>query len=78
MIKEFLFRKLLKSQLKNVPEAEQQKILTLVEKNPELFKQIATEVQAKMAGGKDQMSAVMEVMQAHKAELEAVMGKQDN
>jgi hypothetical protein len=66
-------KKMLKSQMKGVPEAEQDKILLMVEKNPKFFQQIATEVQAKMKEGKDQMTATMEVMQKHKEEMQQIM-----
>jgi len=59
--------------MKGVPEAEQEKILLLIEKNPELFQKIGLEVQAKMKEGKDQMAATMEVMQAHQDELKDIM-----
>ncbi len=69
MLKEFLMKKMLQSKLKDVPQAEQDKIFKMVEKNPELFQKIALEVQEKIKGGKDQMSATMEVMKSHEAEL---------
>jgi len=69
-----LMKKMLKSQMKGVPEAEQEKILELIEKNPELFQKIGLEVQAKMKEGKDQMAATMEVMQAHQGELKNILG----
>ena len=70
MLKEFLMRKMLKSQLKDVPEHEQEKIIKLVSENPALFQKIALEIQAKMKAGKDQMSASLEVMQNYKDELQ--------
>ncbi len=73
MLKNFLMKKMLKSQLKGVPEAEQDKIIALIEKNPELFQKIAEETQAKMKSGMDQMKAAMEVMKAHESELKDVM-----
>ena len=66
-------KKMLKSQLKGVPEAEQEKLLGMIEKNPELFQRIAQEAQAKMKEGKDQMNAMMEVMQNHQEELKKIM-----
>ena len=77
MLKEFLMRKMLKSQLKDVPVAEQEKMITLVNEHPELFQKIALEIQAKMKAGKDQMSAALEVMQNYKDELQKLsIGKQ--
>ena len=73
MFKNFLLKKMLKSQLKEVPEAEQDKIIKMVEKNPKLFHTIAKEAQDKIKGGKDQMTAMMEVMQNHQEELKQAM-----
>lgn len=70
MLKEFLMKKMLKSQLKNVPEHEQEKLIKLVSGNPALFQKIALEIQVKMKSGKDQMSASIEVMQNYKEELQ--------
>ena len=73
MFKDFLIRKMLKQQLKGVPESEQEKMISLIMNNPELFKKIAEEVQVKVKSGQDQMSAVMEVMKLHKEELETIV-----
>ncbi len=72
-IKNFLMRKMLKSKMKDVPEAEQQKMIAIIEKNPELFQKIGLEVQQKMKEGKDQMSATMEVMQKYQDELKKIV-----
>ena len=69
MFKDFLIRKMLKNQLKGVPEAEQEKLIQLVTNNPELFQRIASEVQTKVQSGMDQMQATMDVMKKHEAEL---------
>lgn len=69
----FLMRKMLQSKLKGVPQEEQDKIISMVEKNPELFQKIAQEAQEKMKSGKDQMSAMMEVMQKYQSELKSLM-----
>ncbi len=73
MIKNFLMKKMIKSKMKDVPEAEQEKMMKLITENPDLFQKIASETQEKMKGGKDQMSAAMEVMQAHQDELKKIM-----
>ena len=64
---------MLKSQLKGVPEADQKRLISMIEKNPGLFQTIAKEAQAKMKEGKDQMTAMMEVMQNHQEELKKIM-----
>ena len=73
MLKNFLLKKMLKSKLQGVPEVEQEKLFSAIEKNPKLFQSIAVEVQQKMKGGKDQMVATMEVMQLHQKELQELM-----
>jgi len=73
MLKEFLMKKMLQSQLKNVPQAEREKILAMVEKNPDLFVKIAGEVKENMKGGKDQLTAATEVMQRHKDEIQKLL-----
>ena len=72
--KGFMMRKLMERQLKNAPQEQKELILTLLEKNPKLFEKIATEMQAEMKGGKDQMAAAMKVMPKYQAELQAIMG----
>lgn len=71
MFKEFLMKKMLKSQ--GVPEDQVEKVLAIVEKNPELFKKIAAEIQEKMKSGMDQQAAAMAVMQAHQEELKKIL-----
>jgi len=71
-IKDFLLEKMIRAKMKDVPPAEQDKMIALVSQNPELFKKIAMEVQKKMESGKNQITASMEVMQAHKEELSKI------
>ncbi len=73
MFKEFLMKKMLKSKMKDVPEAEQEKMMKLVTENPELFQKIALEIQTKMKEGKDQMTASMEVMGKYQSELKGII-----
>lgn len=72
-IKNFFLKQLLKSKMKDVPASEQEKIFAMLEKNPEFFTKIAEEVQTKIKSGKDQQSTVMEVLTAHKDELQKIM-----
>lgn len=73
MFKNFLLKKMLKSQLKDMPEAEQDKLIKMIEKNPRLFQTIAQEAQAKIKDGKDQITAMMEVMRNYQEELKKAM-----
>ena len=71
--KDLLLKKMLKSQLKGMPEAQQDMIISAVEKNPKLFEDIAKEAQEKIKGGMDQQAATMQVMMSHQKELQDLM-----
>jgi hypothetical protein len=73
MFKNFLLKKMLQSKLKDVPQAEQDKIFALMEKNPDLLMKIAGEAQEKIKSGMSQMDAMMAVARAHEAELKEVL-----
>jgi uncharacterized protein YdcH (DUF465 family) len=73
MFQEFLMKKMLKA--KGVPEDQVDLIMTLVAKNPELFKKIMEEIQAKIKGGQDQMQASQEVMLKYKDEIQKIMAE---
>lgn len=66
-------RKMLASKMKDVPQAEQDKLFNLIEKNPELFQKIALEVQEEMKKGKDQMAATMEIAKKYEADLKGLL-----
>ena len=66
-------KKMLKSQMKDVPQDQQEKAMEMIQKNPELFQKIGQEVKAEMKTGKDQMTATMAVMQRHQDELKGLM-----
>ena len=68
-MKTFLMKKMLASQMKGVPQAEQDKLFAMIEKNPELFQRIALEVQEETKKGKDQMTATMEIAKKYESEL---------
>lgn len=76
MIQKFLVRQALKMKMKDMPEAQREQILTLVEKDPELFKKIGEEVDRRVKGGENQMKASMEVMKKYRAELSGLVGPQ--
>ncbi|HET8574609.1 MAG TPA: hypothetical protein VFM02_00350 [Candidatus Paceibacterota bacterium] len=73
MIKNFLMKKMLKRQMKDVPEEQQEMILKMVEENPEFFEKIAKEIEQKTKEGKDKTAAAFEVMRKHQAELQRIM-----
>jgi hypothetical protein len=69
----FVMKQAMKSQLKNVPKDQQEKIMSLIDKNPEFFTQMAEKIKKKIDGGKPQMAAMMEVMQENREELQRLM-----
>lgn len=75
MIKEFFMRKMLSSQLRDVPEADREKLFQALQEHPELFQNIAKEVEAGMKAGKDKMAVTMEIVQKYEKELSQVFKK---
>jgi hypothetical protein len=73
MFKDFIMRKMLDRQMKNVPEDQKEKIMRLITEKPELFQKIAMEAQVKMKQGKSQMDAMMEVAKEHQEELKGIL-----
>jgi len=67
MFQNFLLKKMLRTQ--GVPEAQIDMFVKMIEKNPELFKAIAREIEEKVKGGMSQMNAGMEVMKKYEEEL---------
>ncbi|HEX5774605.1 MAG TPA: hypothetical protein VFY28_01435 [Candidatus Paceibacterota bacterium] len=72
-MQDFLLRQAMKWKMKDMPEAQREQIMTLVSKDPELFKKIGEEVDRRTKAGENQMKATMEVMKKHRAELAALM-----
>ena len=73
IFKNFLLKQALNSKMKDVPEAEREKLLALMEKNPELFKKIGEKVQKRVKSGQSEMAATMVVMREHQSELQKLM-----
>ena len=71
MFKNFLLKKMLRTQ--GVPEAQIDMVINMMEKNPELFKTIAKEIQEKTKSGMDQNTASMEVMKKYESELKKLV-----
>lgn len=68
-------RKMLASQMKNLPKEQQEAILSAFEKDPAFFKQLAAEIKQEVKSGKDQQTASMLVMMKHKDKLRKLMGQ---
>lgn len=65
---------MLQAQLKNAPPEQQEMIMGLMEKNPELLEKIAKEIQAELkTNGNNQMAAAMKVLPKYQKELMASM-----
>lgn len=75
MLQNFLLKQMLKSKMKGVPPAEQERILGMIEKNPDFFKKIGDEVEKRKKSGKSEMEATMEVMREHQSEFQKMMMK---
>ena len=71
----FFTKALIKRQLKDVPEAELEKIFEMIEKNPDFFKNLALSIQEKMKTGMSQEDAARAVMEESGGELKGLMGK---
>ena len=75
MFKELLMKKLIQSKLGNIPKEQQDKIVAVVTKNPQLFQEIALKIKSQMDSGKDQMKATMAVMEEYKDQIQALMAE---
>ncbi len=71
--KNLITKQAMKSQLKNLPADQQEKILAAMENNPEFFEKIANEIKQKQKEGKGEMQASMEVMREHQGEFQKMM-----
>lgn len=61
---------MMSKQLKGMPKEMQEKILGMVEKNPEFFEKMSKEIKARTDAGQDQMMAMQTVAKEHQAELQ--------
>lgn len=73
MFKNFFFRSLLKSKIKSLPEDQQNKILNLVEKNPDFFTSLAKKIEERVQKGEGQESAAFAVMHEYQSEIQQMM-----
>jgi hypothetical protein len=69
----FFAKKMMESQLKNLPKDQQEKIMTAFQKDPEFFKNLADEIKKEVKSGKSQQVASMNVMMKHKDKLRDLM-----
>lgn len=75
MFQKFILKKVLGSKLKAAGMGEDQidMILEVVQKNPDFFKKIQNEVEAKKKQGIGEQAAMMTVMREHQSELQKIM-----
>ncbi len=60
--------------MKGVPVEQQQMIIEMLEKDPQLFEKIAKEMQAELkANGNNQMQAAMKVLPKYQKEITSIM-----
>lgn len=69
----FLTKKLIERQMKNLPPEQKEMIMTMIEKNPKLFETITKEIKAKTKAGTDQFTASTSVMMKYKSEIQKLM-----
>jgi hypothetical protein len=73
-LKQFALKKVMQSQMKNVPADQQEMIMTMIEKDPALFEKIATEMQAELKrNNNNQMAAAMKVLPKFQKEIMSAM-----
>lgn len=72
-IKDFFLRQALKHKMKDVPEAERDKLMAVMEKHPDFFKKIGEEVQKRVKSGQSEMAATLVVMRENQSELQKIL-----
>lgn len=73
-LKNFALKKVLETQMKNVPADQKEMIMEMLEKDPSLFEKIAKEIQAELkSNGNNQMAAATKVLPKYQKEILAVM-----
>ncbi len=68
-MKDFLIKKALATELKDLPQEDRDKLLKIVQNNQDLLQKVASEIEENVKAGQDRVSTTMEVMQKHKDEL---------
>ncbi len=73
-MKNYAMKKMLQSQMKDVPQEQQDMIMEMVENDPKLFEKVAKEMQEEMKqNGNNQMAAAQKVLPKYQAEIAAAM-----
>lgn len=72
MLVDFLLKKAIGQNSQGLSPAEQERLVTMVETHSVLFMKLAEEFKQKIAAGKNNEAAAMEIIQSHEAELRAL------
>ncbi len=72
-IKDFFIKKMVQAKMKNLPKEQQDMIIALVSENPEFFKKIQNQIEAKKKQGKNEQLAMMQVMRENQAEIQKLV-----
>lgn len=72
-IKDFFLKQALKYKMKDVPEAQRDQMMAVIEKNPEFFQKVGEEIQKRVKAGESELAATMVVMREYQAELQKIM-----
>jgi hypothetical protein len=76
-IRQFFLKQAAKVGTRNLPKDQQEMIMTLMEKDPALFENIAKEIKALTDAGKPEMYASFEVMQKYQSKLAELLKDED-
>ena len=71
--KNIVLKQALKSQTKNLPPEQQEKLMAAFEKDPAFFENLEKQIKAKMNQGKGQFEASVEVMKENQDKLRKLM-----
>lgn len=73
-LKNMAIKKVLESQMKNVPADQKQMIMEMLDKDPALFEKISKEIQAELkTNGNNQMAAATKVLTKYQKEIMTIM-----
>lgn len=73
MFGNFFMKQIIASQLKALPQDQRERVMKAFEANPDFFKKIFAEIETKVKSGANQQNAIMQVMMAHKDELQRLL-----
>jgi len=73
MFKKMMMKAMMAKQLKGMPKDMQDKVIALVEKNPEFFEKMAKEIKERTDKGEDKMMASQAVAMRYQQELMKMM-----